>query len=133
MKLHEVEGLLELIQSIDRKPFPLNAASAWLPILGDIAYRDAEQAVNDHYRSYGARDSKGDVRAILPADIRGRAHALAEARARAAARTALPGPRERRGSKGRPPEVLAELERARALVRAALERHQADEKQAVAA
>ena len=124
MKLHEVEGLLELIQSIDRKPFPLNAATAWLPILGDIAYRDAEQAVNDHYRSYGARDRHGEVRPILPADIRGRAHAVAEARARASARTALPGPRERRGSVGRPEHVERELAAARKAVADALAKYE---------
>lgn len=125
MKPNEVEELLALVQSIDRKPFPANAHIAWYPILRDIGYPDAVQAVNDHYRSYGSRDSKGDVRPILPADIRGRAHAIAEARARASARTALPGPRERRGSVGRPEHVERELAAARQRIADALRKHEA--------
>jgi hypothetical protein len=133
MKLNEVTALLELIQSIDRKPFPANAAPAWLPILHGIEYRDAEQAVNDHYRSYNARDGKGDLRPILPVDIRTRASALKEHRQRAEARHALPGPKPRVGSVGRPPEVEAELARARELARQAAERHAASERVSVAA
>lgn len=130
MKMDQVEELLALIQSIDRKPFPANAAGAWFPIMDGIRYTDAVQAVNDHYKSFGARDSRGEVRPILPVDIRARAHAIAEARARASARSALPGPRQRVGSVGRPQHVEAELAAARRAVAEALAKH---ERQAVAA
>jgi hypothetical protein len=124
MKPHEVEELLLTIQSIDRKPFPPNAPMTWYEILRDVAYIDAKQAVHEHYTSLGARDGRGDVRPILPVDIRSRASALAEHRARSMARNALPGPRERRGSIGRPAEVEAELAAARARVAEALARHE---------
>lgn len=124
MRPHEVQELLVLIQSIDRTPFPTNAHAAWYPIMQDIEYTDAVQAVNDHYKSYGARDSRGDARPILPVDVRSRAGAIRENRLRAQARHALPGPTERRGSVGRPPQVEAELLAARARVQAALARHE---------
>ena len=123
MKMHEVETLLSEIQSIDRKPFPDGAAATWLSILDGVTYADARQAVHDHYTSFGARDGKGDARPILPVDIRSRAHALAEHRARVAQRNALAGPRERRGSVGRPPDVEATLETARATIEQALAKY----------
>jgi hypothetical protein len=129
MKPHEVEELLRTIQSIDRRPFPPNAPATWYEMLRNVDYNDAKQAVHEHYTSLGARDSKGDARPILPVDIKSRGAAIADARARAAARTALPGPRERRGSVGRPPQVEQELALARARVKDALKRHE----QAVAA
>ena len=123
MKPHETRELLELIQSIDRKPFPPNAPTIWYEIQIRVEYQDAKQAVHDHYTSFGARDGKGDVRPILPVDIRSRAAALAEHRARAAQRTALPGPYVRRGSTDRPPDIEATVETARKRIDEALAKY----------
>jgi hypothetical protein len=85
VKLTEVEHLLATITSLDRQPFPDGAAGEWYRILGELEYRDALQAVVEHYGSGSGRL----VSRIMPADVRSRALAIAEARARAA-RRALP-------------------------------------------
>lgn len=116
MRIDLVQALLDLMVSYDRTPFPANAVEAWLPILDPIDYDDAVQAVNEHYVSLGARDSQGQVRRILPADVKQRATAIREARQRKInmMRPRLPGPRV--GSADRPAEVEAILAAARAKV-----------------
>jgi hypothetical protein len=123
MNFDQVSELLLTISSIDRKPFPETAAGVWYEILRQIHYDDAKQAVHEHYTSLGARDGSGNARPILPADIRSRASAIAEVRARAAQRTALPAPRVRVGSTGRPAAVEETLEQARARIDAALAKY----------
>jgi hypothetical protein len=123
MKFDQAKELLTLISSIDRKPFPEGAAGTWYEILQHVDFGDAKQAIHEHYTSLGARDSQGNARPVLPVDIRSRATAIAEARARAARRTALPSPYIRRGSVGRPPEVEATVESARERIALALQKH----------
>jgi hypothetical protein len=135
MKMHEVETLLAEIQSIDRKPFPDGAAGTWFSILDGIEYTDARQAVHDHYTSFGARDSRGDARPILPVDIRSRAHALAELRERSS-RPALPAPKGWQGENGadrRSPQTQAALKWARERAAQAARQHAEREAQMVAA
>lgn len=123
MKFDQAKELLTLISSIDRKPFPEGAAGTWFEILQHVDFADAKQAIHEHYTSLGARDSSGNARPVLPVDIRSRAQAIAEVRKRASERTALPGPYVRRGSTGRPPEVEATVETARAKIEEALRKH----------
>lgn len=123
MKFEQAKELLQLISDIDRRPFPEGAAATWYEMLRTVDFADAKQAIHEHYTSHGARDSRGDVRAVLPVDVKSRAKGIAETRARAAQRTALPGPAQRLGSTGRPPEVLAELARARRAASRAAERY----------
>jgi hypothetical protein len=123
MNLDQVKELLSTISSIDRKPFPDNAAGVWYEILRELHYDDAKQAVHEHYTSLGARDGRGDARPILPVDIRSRATAIAEVRDRARNRNQLPAPYIRRGSTDRPPEVEATVETARKKIDEALARY----------
>ncbi len=123
MKFDQAKELLTLISSIDRKPFPEGAAGTWFEILKGVDFNDAKRAIHEHYTSLGARDSQGNARPVLPVDIRSRATAIAEARARAAQRTALPAPYIRRGSTNRPPEIEATVETARAKIEEALRKH----------
>jgi hypothetical protein len=119
MKIELVEHLLDLIVSFDRSPFPHAAVDAWFLALDGVDYRDARQAVLDHYGALGARDSTGAVRRCIPADIRARAGAIRDNRMRELNRNApkLPGPRV--GSTGRPEHVERLLDEARARARAA--------------
>ena len=133
MNIELVSDLLDLITAYDRTPFPDGAVRAWLPVLDRIDYRDAVQAVHDHYTTLGARDSQGQVRRILPADVKARASALREARERELNRHRPKLPAGRVGSVGRPAHVerllaearqraaAAETERA-GLVRASMRR-----------
>jgi len=114
---HElVEDLLKLIVSFDRSPFPDGAVDAWFLALDGVDYRDAQQAVMDHYGALGARDKTGAVRRCIPHDIKSQAAKLRDARIRELNRSAprLPGPRV--GSTDRPAEVEAMLAEARAKV-----------------
>lgn len=125
MKIELVEALLDLIVSFDRSPFPDGAADAWFLALDGVDYRDARQAVMDHYGSYGARGKDGAVRRCVPADIKARASYHRDNRMREMNRNAqrLPGPRV--GSTGRPSHVEQLLAEARAKV-AARETERAD-------
>jgi len=116
MKHELVEELLKLIVSFDRSPFPDGAVDAWFLALDGVDYRDARQAVMDHYGAYGARDSNGAVRRCVPADIRTRAAYHRDVRMREMNRNAprLPGPRV--GSTGRPGAVEEMLRQARAKI-----------------
>jgi hypothetical protein len=118
MRIEMIEQLLDLIVSFDRTPFPDGAADGWFLALQGVEYRDARQAVMDHYGALGARDKSGAVRKCIPADIKARASALRDIRMREVNRNApkLPGPRV--GSTGRPAAVEAELAAARARVAA---------------
>ena len=116
MKIELVEHLLDLIVSFDRSPFPDGAVDAWFLALDGVDYRDARQAVLDHYGALGARDKTGAVRRCIPADIKSRAGALRDIRQRELNRAAprLPGPRV--GSTGRPGAVEEMLRQARAKI-----------------
>ncbi len=110
MKIELVRDLLDLMVSYDRTPFPPAAVRAWLPVLEDIDYADAVQAVNEHYTSLGARDGQGQTRRILPADVKHRATAIREARERklGMARSHLRAPhRDRQRPRKRPPRPAA--------------------------
>lgn len=123
MRFEQAKELLTLISSIDRRPFPEGAAGTWYEMLRDVLFADAKQAIHEHYTSNGARDGSGNARPVLPVDVKSRAKAIAETRARAAQRTALPGPRQRLGSTGRPAHVEAELAAARRAAERAAERY----------
>jgi len=111
---HElVEELLKLIVSFDRSPFPDGAVDAWFLALDGVDYRDAHQAVLDHYGALGARDKHGAVRRCIPADIRTRSAALREQRERALLRQLPAAPAPARG-------VAARSEATTALLRANL-------------
>lgn len=124
MKFDQAKELLVLISSIDRRPFPENAAATWYEMLSTVDFDDAKQAVHEHYTSLGARGSNGDVRAVLPVDVKHRANAIREARLRAAQRHALPAPSQRTGSTGRPAHVEAALAEARRAAARASEKYQ---------
>jgi len=121
MRLDLVAELLRTIAELDRTSFPEGAALSWQPIMDGIDYADALQAVREHYASLGARDSSGNVRRVIPVDVRSRAKAIAEIRERAA-RRALPQAPLRR-PEDRAPEVVATVEEARAKVQAALDKY----------
>jgi hypothetical protein len=123
MKFDQAKELLTLISSIDRKPFPEGAAATWYEMLRTIDFEDAKRAIHEHYTSLGARDGSGNARSVLPADVKHRAKAIAEARARAAMRHALPAPTVRRGSVGRPAHVEAALAEARRAAAEASEKY----------
>lgn len=124
MKFDQAKELLVLISSIDRRPFPENAAATWFEMLRTVDFDDAKQAIHEHYTSLGARDSRGEVRAVLPADVKHRANAIREVRNRAAQRHALPAPAQRTGSTGRPAHVEAALAEARRKAAQASEKYQ---------
>lgn len=124
MRIDLVKALLDLMVSYDRTPFPANAVEAWLPVLDNIDYADAAQAVNEHYTSLGARDSQGQTRRILPADVKQRATAIREARERKLGMLRPKLPAGRVGSSGRPAHVEALLAETRAKL-ARLESEQA--------
>lgn len=113
MKIELVEHLLDLIVSFDRSPFPDGAVDAWFLALDGVDYRDARQAVLDHYGSLGARDKTGAVRRVVPSDVKSRAGALRDIRERELLRSAPRLPAGRVGSTGRPEHVEALLRQAR--------------------
>ena len=113
MNITLVREILDLIVSYDRSPFPDGAVRAWLPVLDDIDYEDARQAVIEHYTSLGARDGRGEVRRIVPADVRARAAATREARERVLGMSRPKLPAGRVGSTGRPARVEQLLREAR--------------------
>lgn len=117
MKLDEVKELLQLITTYDRRPFTPAAVDTWYTELRKVAYEDAEAAVRTIFRTNG-HDDRGNVRTLLPADVRRPALAIAESRYRAEAmranRKQLEAPQVRRGSTGRPASVERLLAEARA-------------------
>lgn len=119
MRHDQLEQLLTLIVSYDRKPFPDGATEAWLPLMHQVTYADAEQAVHRYYGSPTARDDRGNIRQILPSDIRTGARYIRESRERSATQRGLPAPPVRLGSTGRPQHVEALLAKNRAKVAAA--------------
>lgn len=125
MRHDQLEQLLTLIVSYDRKPFPDGATEAWYPLLYDVEYGDAERAVHDYYGAPGARDDRGNIRQIMPGDIRSGARRIRDLRHRAAARQAITSPPPRRGSTGRPASVEALLAGARRKVAADVARYRA--------
>jgi hypothetical protein len=123
MRFDLVQDLLTVISELDRSPFPEGAAKSWMTILDGIDYADARQAVLEHYASASSRDGSGNVRRVLPADVRTGAHRIAEQRERALRRALPAAPRPRLGSTGRPAAVLAELAAARQRAEAATRKH----------
>lgn len=118
MKHTEVVALLDLISTYDRRPFPPGAADLWLTELRAVSFEDAAEAVRTIFRING-HDERGNVRTLLPADVRRPAEAIGETRRRKAAQAAIAAPQVRRGSTGRPAAVEAELAKARAKAEAA--------------
>lgn len=121
MRHSEIEQLLTTIVSYDRKPFPDGATEAWLTLLHEVTFADAEQAVHRYYGSPSARDDRGNIRQILPSDVRSGARHIREARERStpAGRRSVTAPPVRLGSTGRPKAVEAVLAANRAKVAAA--------------
>jgi hypothetical protein len=126
MKFSEVDELLKLISTYDRRPFTPKAVEVWAAELGRIEYQDAVEAVRTIFRTNG-HDDRGNVRTLLPADVRRPAQAIAETRYRreaaAANRKALGAAQVRRGSTGRPAAVERALADARAKAAAAAEKY----------
>jgi hypothetical protein len=125
MRLDAIQDLLDLIVSYDRSPFGDRADQAWAAALDGVEYPDARQAVIEHYTSLGARDSRGEVRRVLPADVKSRALAIRDNRLRATARTRAELPAAPRGLAARSPEAAAELRAALQRASAAGERYRA--------
>jgi hypothetical protein len=118
MKYTEVEALLTLIATYDRRPFLPEAVGVWAHELGRVEYEDAAEAVRTIFRTSG-HDERGAIRTLLPADVRRPAEAIAASRYRRMAREAIEAPQVRRGSTGRPAAVEAALAAARARAEAA--------------
>jgi hypothetical protein len=126
MNLTETKELLALIASYDRRPFAAEAVGVWHGELRDVELEDAAEAVKTIFRTNG-HDDRGNVRTLLPADVRRPAQAIAETRYRrlatAANRKQIGAPQVRRGSVGRPAAVEKLLAEARAKAAAAAERY----------
>jgi hypothetical protein len=122
VKFTEVESLLKLITTYDRRPFLPGAAEVWFAELARVEYEDAAEAVRTIFRTNG-HDDRGNVRTLLPADVRRPAQAIAETRYRRMARAVIEAPKTRLGSTGRPAAVERMLADARAKAAAAAERY----------
>lgn len=72
----EVVDLLTLIQVYDRRTVGKADVAAWLLIVDDLPFADAQAAVLAHYRE--SREW------IMPADVRGRVNEMRRARLKAA-------------------------------------------------
>lgn len=75
MRMDEATTLLQVISSLDRKPFPDGAEVAWCLVLEQVELADALEAVKRHYSQPQARPATpGDVRALAghERDRRGR-------------------------------------------------------------
>lgn len=81
MNATEAGKLLGLMALYDYRKTGKAEVAAWLQVIGDLRYADAEQAVLGHYRE--SRDR------MMPADVRDRVKALREERLRT---TPLPPP-----------------------------------------
>lgn len=124
MRHDQLEQLLTLIVSYDRKPFPDGATEAWLPLMHQVVYADAEAAVHRYYGSPNCRDDRGYLRQILPGDIRAGARYIRASRERTESHgRSLPVSPVRVGSTGRPQRVEAMLAAARQKAAAAAERY----------
>lgn len=87
MNRAEVTDLLTLIEGLERRTFPLGAHNAWLTIMADVEYRDAAQAVVEHF------DTPEPLHAaVQPGPIKRRAKVIAEVRQRAMRRAIEPAP-----------------------------------------
>lgn len=121
MRIAEVKELLQLITTYDRRPFSDGAVTTWHTELRAVEFEDAAEAVKMVFRTNG-HDDRGNVRTLLPADVRRPAQAIAESRYRRLARAAIEAPKVRVGSTGRPAAVEAMLAEARRKAAAAAER-----------
>lgn len=121
MRLDLVSELLRTIAELDRAAFPEGAALSWQPIMDGIDFADALQAVREHYTSLGSRDASGNVRRVIPADVRSRAKAIAENRQRALRRALPQAPPHL--PEDRSPEALAAVQAARERVAEAERRY----------
>jgi hypothetical protein len=75
MNRQEVRDLLTLIEGFERRTFPASAVDAWLSIMAPVEYRDALQAVRDHF------DAAEPIRdPVQPGPIKRRAKLIAELR-----------------------------------------------------
>lgn len=100
MTSDEVWDLLEIIASIDRRKLGLTDRQVWERLIGDLAFPDAQAAVEAHYRD--CRDW------IMPSDVRQRVRAIRQARLDAAGPTEIP-----QELAGRPIEAREWLQRTR--------------------
>ena len=123
MRLEHVQELLQLISELDRSPFPDGAAVSWQEILLGVSYSDAEAVVREWYGSSLARDKQGQMRRILPADVRSGANRRAEERARAARRVLEGPPLPPLADRGA--AVQAEVAKARERLAEAIAKHRA--------
>lgn len=85
MNRDNVQHMLRFIEAADRRPFPDGAADVWAALLESVDADDAMTAVHEHFRL-------NDKGTLMPAAIRTRAIALADARKRVQAATAAIGP-----------------------------------------
>lgn len=131
MRLDLVQELLQLIAELDRQPFPEGAAVSWMPIMDGLDFEDARHTIMEWYGSSLARDRKGELRRILPADVRSGALRRAEDRARASRRGLPRAPEPPLAERSL--AVQAEVAKAREIVAAASARHRAEVERAKAA
>lgn len=81
MNAKECGKLLAIMALYDYRKVGAPEVAAWLHVIGDLRFADAEQAVLGHYRECRER--------IMPADVRSRVKAVREERLR---KTPLPDP-----------------------------------------
>ncbi|MBO0813599.1 MAG: hypothetical protein J2P30_00360 [Actinobacteria bacterium] len=82
MTSDEVWDLLEIIASIDRRKLGLTDRQVWERLVGDLAFGDAQAAVEAYYREHREW--------IMPSDVRERVKAIRQARLDAAGPTDIP-------------------------------------------
>lgn len=124
MNIDETEKLLLLIEGYDRSSFKPAAIGLWSLAMGDVVYQDAVDAVHQIFRIAG-HDREGDIRKLLPADVKRPALAIGEARRRKSDQAAIAAaePAKGVGSTGRSAKVEALLAEARAKAEAAAQRY----------
>ena len=102
MNASEAGKLLALMALYDNRTVGNADVLAWLKVIGDLSYQDAETAVTEHYRDTTER--------IMPAHVRQRVKAIRAERLRL---TPVPAP---------PAELLDNADAYRAYLRAAARR-----------
>lgn len=122
MNATEVRALLTLIETYDRSTFQPKAVELWGEALRRVSFEDAEAAVHAIFRVAG-HDDRGNIRKLLPIDVKRPAEAIGEARRRRRAQAAIAAPAQRVGSTGRPAAVEQALAEARAKAEAAAARY----------
>lgn len=135
MNVNEVRELLALIEGTERVTIPASALEVWHTALGKTAFEDAKAAVEKHYRMSPV-DGFGNLRKIMPNDVKRVAEDFHTTRMRALARQALAGREPKPGESGSGAltgKGLAAREMARAVAAEAAERARARRTELVAA